>query len=67
MATNNIDMNVWVTQQALTTELGLKNVQVVHNWVRRGKIQSKRIEGSRLVLVDKTTVIGDLRKVNKSV
>lgn len=54
MATNKTDLNVWVTQQALATELQVK-VQCVHNWIKRNKIQSKRIEGSRLVLVDKTT------------
>lgn len=51
---NKTDLSKWVTQQALATELQVK-VQCVHNWIKRNKIQSKRIEGSRLVLVDKTT------------
>lgn len=51
---NNIDFTQWITQQSLANELGVK-VQCVHNWIKRKKIQSKRIEGSRLVLVDKTT------------
>ena len=52
--TNNTDLNQWVTQQALATELEV-TVQCVHNWIERKKIASKRIDGSRLVLVDKTT------------
>ncbi len=52
---NNIIQENWVTQQALANELNV-SVQVVHNWVQRGKITAKKIEGSRLVLVDKTSV-----------
>lgn len=44
----------WVTQQALANELGVK-VQCVNNWIARNKIKAKKIEGSRLVLVDKRT------------
>lgn len=51
---NNIDFSVWVTQQSLATELNV-SVQCIHNWIARKKIQSKRIDGSRLVLVDRTT------------
>lgn len=58
---NNIDLSTWVTQQALAAELNV-TVQCVHNWIRRNKIISKRIEGSRLVLVDKTSIKTDLRK-----
>lgn len=57
----NIDLNLWVTQQSLASELGV-TVQCVHNWISRNKIKSKKIEGSRLVLVDKTTIKSDLRK-----
>lgn len=62
MATNKIDTNVWVTQASLAKELGVK-VQCIHNWIGRGKINAKKIEGSRLVLVDKTSAnTTDLRK-----
>lgn len=53
MATK-IDTDIWVTQQALATELNV-TVQCVHNWIERKKITAKKIEGSRLTLVDKTT------------
>lgn len=62
MATNNIDFNQWVTQQSLANELGVR-VQCVHNWIKRKRILSKKIEGSRLVLVDKTSIVP--AKVNK--
>lgn len=52
--TTNIDTTIWVTQQALASELGVK-VQCVNNWIRRNKITSLKIEGSRLILVNKTT------------
>lgn len=51
----NIDLNIWVTQQSLATELDV-TVQCVHNWIKRNRIQSKKITGSRLVLVDKTSI-----------
>lgn len=62
MAKNSIDINVWVTQQSLANELGVK-VQTVHNWIKRKRIASKKIEGSRLVLVDKTSIVP--AKINK--
>lgn len=49
-----IDTSVWVTQEALANEVGVK-VQCVNNWIRRGKIEFKPIPGSRLVLVNKLT------------
>lgn len=52
--TNKTDLSKWVTQQSLASELKV-TVQCVHNWIKRNKIQFKKIEGSRLVLVDKTT------------
>lgn len=58
---NNIDHSRWVTQQSLASELEV-TVQCIHNWIKRGKIDSKKIGDSRLVLVDKTSVKGDLRK-----
>jgi predicted transcriptional regulator len=64
MNSNNIDINVWVTQQALANELGV-TVQCVHNWIKRNRIAAKKIAGSRLVLVDKTSIIA--AKVNKYV
>lgn len=54
-------MDVWITQQAMA-KLHEVTVQCVHNWIKRGKINSKLIEGSRLVLVDKTSYQSDLRK-----
>lgn len=51
---HNIDTNKWVTQQALANELGV-TVQCIHNWIKRNKIESMQITGSRLLLVNKTT------------
>jgi len=51
---NQIDVSKWITQQALASELGV-TVQCIHNWIKRNKIESMKIPGSRLVLVDKTT------------
>ncbi len=61
MNSNSVNMDVWITQQAMAKETGF-TVQCIHNWIKRGKIDSKRIKGSRLVLVDKTSVKPDLRK-----
>jgi hypothetical protein len=55
MESKNIDFNVWVTQQALANELNV-TVQCIHNWIKRHKIDAMKIEGSRLVLVDKTSI-----------
>lgn len=52
---NNINLDNWVTQQSLAAELGV-TVQCVHNWIKREKIQSKKIDGSRLVLVNRKSV-----------
>jgi len=49
-----IDPEVWITQQALANELGV-TVQCVHNWIKRNKIESMVIPGSRLVLVNRHT------------
>lgn len=51
---NQIDVNKWVTQQALANELGV-TVQCIHNWIKREKIDSMKIPGSRLVLVNRQT------------
>ena len=51
---NQIDVSRWITQQALASELGV-TVQCIHNWIKRNKIESMKIPGSRLVLVDRTT------------
>lgn len=62
MTSKKLDLDVWVTQQSLANEMNT-SVQRVHNWIKRGKIQSKTIKGSRLVLVDKSSIItDDLRK-----
>jgi len=52
---NNIDLSRWVTQQSLANDLKV-TVQCVHNWIKRGKIDSQKIDGSRLTLVDKTSI-----------
>jgi hypothetical protein len=54
----NLDTNVWVTQQALADERNIP-VQNVHNWVRRGKIDFKKLPGSRIRLVNKNTITVD--------
>lgn len=51
---NRIDVNKWITQQALANELGV-TVQCIHNWIKRNKIESMKIQGSRLVLVNRDT------------
>lgn len=61
MSENKIDMDVWITQQSMAA-LHNVTVQCVHNWIKRNKVDSKKIEGSRLVLVDKTSYQPDLRK-----
>lgn len=50
----NIDTAIWITQQAMATKLGV-TVQCVHNWISRKKIVFKKIDGSRLILVNRTT------------
>lgn len=57
---NKIDTSIWITQQAFADELGVP-VQNVHNWVQRGKIEWQKLPGSRIKLVNKTTLsINDL-------
>lgn len=51
---NQIDTSVWITQQSMANELGV-TVQCVHNWIKRKRIESMIIPGSRLVLVNRTT------------
>lgn len=56
-----LDLNVWITQQALANELGHKSVHQVHNWVQRNKIEWKSLPGSRIKLVNKHTIsVNDL-------
>lgn len=50
-----IDITKWVTQQALADELGV-NVQNVHNWVQRKKIDTYTLPGSTTVLVNRETI-----------
>lgn len=50
-----IDTSIWVTQQALADQLDV-GVNTVNNWVLRGKIESKKLPGSSLVLVNKKTI-----------
>jgi DNA-binding XRE family transcriptional regulator len=52
MAGKNIDTSKWITQQSLANELGV-TVQCIHNWIKRKRIESMKIPGSRLVLVNK--------------
>lgn len=54
MAQTTIDTTKWITQQALASERGV-TVQCVHNWIKRHKIESMKIPGSRLVLVNRET------------
>lgn len=56
-----LDISQWITQQALANELTEKlgtkiSVQRVHNWINRGKIKAMQIQGSRLQLVDRTSI-----------
>ncbi len=62
MSINNIDINTWVTQQSLANELGV-TVQCIHNWIERKRITAKKINGSRLILVDRTSIVPP--KINK--
>jgi predicted site-specific integrase-resolvase len=62
MTSKKLDLEKWQTQQSLANEMNT-SVQRIHNWIKRGKIQSKKIKGSRLILVDKSSIItDDLRK-----
>lgn len=61
MATKKIDPSIWVTQQTLADELGVK-VQNVHNWVQRKKINTLVHEffpGIKIILVDRTSISVD--------
>jgi predicted site-specific integrase-resolvase len=53
-----LDLNTWITQQALADQLGVR-VQNVHNWVRRGKIDFQKLPGSKIILVNKNSVVLD--------
>ena len=59
-----LDMNIWVTQQALANELGIP-VQNVHNWVQRNKIEWMLLPGSTTKLVNKNTINIDSTKGKK--
>ena len=50
-----IDSKIWVTQQSLANELGA-SVQRVHNWIGRGKIETKFIPELNITLVNRLTV-----------
>lgn len=50
-----LDLRLWVTQQALADELGIK-IQNVHNWVQRGRIETYTLPNSTTVLVNKETI-----------
>lgn len=60
----NLDMNVWVTQQALADELNIP-VQNVHNWVQRDKIKWVMLPGSTTKLVNRLTISIDAAKGRK--
>ncbi len=51
----SINTSVWITQQALADQLGVK-VQNVHNWVQRSKIDWQYLPGSRIKLVNQNTI-----------
>lgn len=59
-----IDTNIWVTQQALANERGIA-VQNVHNWVQRNKIDWILLPGSTTKLVNKNSVRVDPSKGRK--
>lgn len=53
---NNIDFNIWITQQQLANDLKT-SVQRVHNWIRRNKIEAKAFpQLNNQVLVNKTSI-----------
>lgn len=51
----NLDLNTWITQQALADELGF-SVQRIHNWVQRNKIEWQRLPNSKIILVNKKSI-----------
>ena len=52
---DKIDTSVWITQQQLANELGT-SVQRVHNWVRRGNIESMHIKELNITLVNRLSI-----------
>lgn len=55
-----LDLNTWITQQALADILSKQEgkrvpVQRVHNWVQRDKIDWQCLPGSKIKLVNKNT------------
>lgn len=62
-----IDFNIWVSQQALADQLGVK-VQNVHNWVQRGKIETMEHEylpGIKIILVNKESISVDNQRFGR--
>ena len=56
MSIENIDTNIWVSQQTLADELNI-TVQRVHNWINREKIKAQAFpQLNNQVLVDKTSI-----------
>jgi hypothetical protein len=55
MTKKQLDLTVWITQQALADELG-QPVQNIHNWTQRGKIDWQYLPGSTTKLVNKNTI-----------
>lgn len=52
----NIDFNIWITQQQLANDLGT-SVQRVHNWIKRNKIEARAFpQLNNQVLVNKTSI-----------
>jgi len=52
MAKKSLNLNIWVTQQALADELDI-SVQTVHNWVQRNKIEWQLLPGSTTKVINK--------------
>ena len=53
---DNIDFNIWVTQQQLANTLNC-SVQRVHNWIKRKQITAKEFpQLNNQVLVDKNSI-----------
>lgn len=46
-----IDLSVWQTQQNYAKENGLTSIQLLQNWIKRGKIERWHIEELNITLV----------------
>jgi len=58
------NVSTWYTQQQLADKLNI-SVQRVHNWVKRGKIDTKELPPSNILLVNPFTI--KIKKYNNFV